>query len=602
MKIIQYLFSTEIIEALGWTLIHSLWQGALIAIVLTILLLFMRHNSAQVKYFISFVALFGLIVWSAATFVRSYQYAKEKTVLRENIISSPGYIRTILKQELASQANAEKQEKVTLNLQMVKLRGFFQRNFNMICSLWIIGLMILSFRLIGGFLYLRRIRTSNLIAIDKEWMDKLNELADKLQIRRKIKAFFSPYIHTPLTVGSLKPVLLFPVTVFTGFSTKEIEAIIAHELAHIIRHDYFFNFLQSILEIFFFYNPAVWIISSQIRNERENSCDNIAIELTGDKVAFAKALAGVQFYQMEQEKLALAFSSSNGSILSRIKRLQKKVPMKTNFIEGLTAAGLILVGLMLASFTFGDNTLARMKTGYQSMNSTNAIDSTIEKSEKKYTSEEVDSILSVTQKNLAKNDDVESSEELKDLIEVALSEKDEQVSAGMLEDINDVIVKIDVDRITREAMHEASEALKEANKEIDDDKIRNDMSHAALEIKAVKAKVAEEIHREMENADEIERESLELGLEAAEMGLEVASAVLENLPVEEIIKASLYGVEEALRAINEIDFDSVYEEDDISKEELKQLKEQMKLKDKELKDQMKDLEKQMEQLEKQLNE
>jgi bla regulator protein blaR1 len=602
MKIIQYLFSSEIIEALGWTLVHSLWQGALLAIILTILLLLMHHNSAQIKYFISFISLIGILVWSAVTFIHAYNYAKEKAVIRENIISSPGYIRAVLKQELSSQNYVEKEEKETLNLQMVKIRSFFQRNFNSICFLWIIGILILSFRLIGGFLYLRRIRNTHLIAINKEWIEKLNELADKLQIKRKINAFFSPYIKTPLSLGFFKPVLLFPVSVFTGFSTKEIEAIIAHELAHVIRHDYFFNVLQSMLEIFFFYNPAVWIISSQIRNERENSCDNIAIELTGDKVAFAKALAGVQVYQMEQERLAMAFSSSYGSILHRIKRLQKKITMKTNFIEGLIAVGIIITGLTLASFTFGDNTLAQVKAGYQSSELNNYRDSINKKTKKKYASQKVDSMIKATQQNMEKNEELESSQEMKELLEVALSEKDEEISAAMCEDINDVMMEINVDQIVRDAMNEASAALKAAHEEIDQDDIHSEMREAAREIETAKVEVEKEMHHEMENTDDIERESIKLGIESAKAGLEIASTVLENLPIEEIIEASLSGVAEALQTINETNFDSVYEENDLSKEDLKQLKEQMREKDKQLKEQMKQLEKQMEQLEKQLDE
>lgn len=595
MKIIQYLLSSELIEAIGWTLVHSLWQGAVVAIVLTILLILMRRNSAQVKYFISFIALIGLLVWSAATFVHSYNYAKEKAALRENIISSPGYIRTVLTENISSKTEVESLKTNSLNLQIIKIRGFLQRNFSFICSLWLIGMLIFSFRLIGGGLYIRRVRSGNLIDIDKEWMKILNELADKLNIKRKVQAYFSPYIKTPLTVGSIKPFILFPVSVFTGFTPKEIEAIIAHELAHVIRNDYFFNILQSVLEIFFFYNPAVWIISSQIRNERENSCDNIAIEITGDKVAYAKALAGIQVYQMEQERLAMAFSSSGGNILQRIKRLQKKVTMKTNLIEGLIAAGIIIIGLTLASFTFGENALAQTKAGmgYEVIVQSDSIEST---PGKKYTSSYVDSLLETTQKNLAKNEELESSEELEELLEVALSEKDKQISAEMLEDINAALAEINIDKIVRDAMKVASAAMKEAKAEIDQEDIRGDLEDAMREIEDAKAEIAEEMKLEMENADGIEKESIEMGMEAAKVGLEIASAVLKNLPIEEIISASLSGVEEALSAIGEIDFDSVYKENDLSEEELKQLKEQMKHKEKQLKQQMKELERQMKQL------
>ncbi|MBN1416933.1 MAG: M48 family metalloprotease [Bacteroidales bacterium] len=602
MKIIQYLFSAEIIEALGWTLVHSLWQGASVVIALMILLLVMRHHSARIKYLISFIALAGLMAWSAATFVHSYNYAMKKAVLRENILSSPGYIRTLLKQEVALQTHAEKPEKGSPNFSVIRVRGFFQRHFDVVCTFWIIGMLLLVFRLIGGFLHLQRIRSANLIIIDKEWMDKLYELADKLQIKRRIKAFFSPYVKTPLTLGSLKPVLLFPLAVFTGFSTKEVEAIIAHELAHVLRHDYFFNILQSVLEIFFFYNPAVWVISSQIRKERENSCDDIAIELTGDKVAFAKALAGIQIRRMEQERLAMAFSSSKGSIVNRIKRMQKKGTMKTNFMEGLIAAGIIVAGLTLASFSFGDHGLVNVKGNDRMAEMNNAPDTVDAESGEKYTSEDIDSIYNATQQNLQKNESLESSEELKAMLEIALSEEEEEISAEMLEDINDVMKEINVEQIVREAMDVAAAALKEARKEIDREDLRKDMREAAREIEAAKREVEEEIRREMEHADGIERESMELGLEAAKAGLEIASVVVENLPLEEIIEASLLGVAEALEEIDETDFDSLYKEGDLSREELEQLKKQMENNHKQLNEQLKELEKQMKELDKQIHE
>jgi bla regulator protein BlaR1 len=600
MKTIQHFFSSELIEALGWTLVHSFWQGALLACLLMLLLIIMRRNSAQVKYFISYVALLGLLVWSAATFVHSYNYAIKKAALKENIISTPGYIKSFLEQSTTGDSLEKINDKGSLNLQIVRLRSVFQRNFYIVCTFWMIGILFLVLRMIGGFMYLRRIRSVNLIIIDKEWMNKLEELSGKLQIKRKIEAFFSPLVKTPLTIGFLKPVILFPVSVFTGFSTKEIEAILAHELAHVLRHDYFFNILQSIMEILFFFNPAAWIISAQIHRERENSCDNIAIGLTEDRISYAKALAAVQASQVEQGHLAMAFASSNGNILYRIKRLQNKVTMKTNFCEGLIASGAIVIGLILVSFTFGNTLPPNVKSGYQNTQVDKHLETNNNAVEKKRTSAEVDSILFVTRQKIQKNEALgQSSEKTNELIEVALSEPDEDLSAEMLDNINKAMEEINIDQIVREAMDEASKAVQEAYEEIDYKEIERDLREAARDVDDAKTEVEKEIRHEIRNADGLEKESLELGLAAAKMGLSVASTVLESLPLDEIISVSLKGAEAALKNIGEIDFDSACEKGKISEKDKKQMKEQMKYKEKEMKRQLEELESHMEQLDKQ---
>lgn len=608
MKIIQYLFSTEIIEALGWTLVHSIWQGALVALLVSIILILMHKNSAQVRYFISYMALIGLLLWSTTTFIHSYQYAKQKTELKEKIITTPGAIRNIIKQNYLDDKKVIETDKHIFNLQLIKTRSFFQRHFNWICSFWAIGMIIFMFRLIGGFIYLKRIRSSNLIPFENEWLEKLYELIDRLKINRKIRAYFSPYIRTPLTLGAIKPVLLFPVSVFTGFSSKEIEAILAHELAHVLRNDYFFNIIQSIIEIIFFYNPAIWIVSSHIRNERENSCDNIAVGLTGDKIAFAKALAGIQLYQVEQERLAMAFSSSRGGVLNRIKRLQERMTMKTNLTEGLIAAGIIILSLTLASFTFSDNALAQVKSGHKNAQTMNQIDTVKSNKNKAITNNEVDSILEITQKHLEKKEELQSTEELKELLEVALSENDKLESAEMLDNINDVMVEVDVENITKDAMRIAADALDEANRELKDeenpDNIKEELEQASEELSQAKKdlKTSNLECKHHDEAEEFAEESAELGLEAARFGINIATEVIENIPVQEIIESSLIGVSEALKAIDETDFDSVYEEHKLTKEEMQEIKSQMKKTKKELEKQMKELERQMDELDEQMSE
>jgi bla regulator protein BlaR1 len=599
MKTIEYLFSSELIEALGWTLAHSVWQGALLTMMLFVVLVFIRNSSAQLKYFISFVSLLCLLGWSAATFVHSYNYAVRKVALKENIISNPGFVQSAIKQDFAGKTEVKTINKAEFNIQIIKIRGFLQRNFYIVCTFWIIGILFLGLRLIGGFIYLQRIRSTDLVSIDKLWMDKLEELAGKLQIRRKVEAFFSPLVNIPLTIGSIKPVILFPVSAFTGFSAKEIEAIIAHELAHVLRHDYFFNIIQSIMEILFFYNPAVWVISTEIRRERENSCDNIAIGLTGDRLSYARTLAAVQVQQYESEQLAMAFLSSSGNILQRIKRLQKTVNMKTNFTEGTIAVGIIAIGLTLASFTFGDTVVPKVNAENKSAVVKIKNSGSSKQIERKHTYLAVDSILDVTRENLNKNEELgQNPEKTKELIEIALSEKNKDVSVEMLDCINEALEDMNIEKIVQEAMDVASKAIQAANEEIDHKEIQRDLRDAARSVREANDEVVREMKQEIRDVEGVEKESLELGLAAAKMGLEVASAVLENLPVEEIVATSLKTAEVTLETLSESDLGSDGNNDEISKDELNLKKKQMKLKEKDLKRQLEELENQMDSIDK----
>lgn len=595
MNSLQHLFSSEFIEAIGWTIVHSLWQGTLVALVLTVLLVLMRKNSAQLKYLISFFALLIIIGWSGITFVNAYSYAKEKTALKENITSDPNYIKNYLSEQLGQETvdqEAAEKAKLDININLIKIRSFFQRNFNAICLLWMLGMLFLIFKMIGGFIYAKRLRTYQLVEIDHRWVEKIEEFAAKLNIQRRVNAFFSPLAKVPMTLGTVKPIILFPVAAFTGLSVKDVEAILAHELAHIVRHDYLFNIIQSIVEILFFYHPAVWMISSHIRSERENSCDNLAIQLIGDKIAYVKALAAVQINQMEQGQLAMAFASPKGNLVQRIKRLQKQVAMKTNFIEGLIAAIVVVVGLTLVSFTIGDRVSPQMMPD-ENLASELPMKDTVNSKKTVWTVQKRDSIEKELQYNIQHSEELDKvSEDMKKMVEVAMSEQDNELSAEMMEDINNALKDLDIEGIVQEALKETQQALKEVNmqevmedakKDIDFDEIRRDMEEARRDVEEARREIREDMRRDMEN-DDVPQEIIDLSVSAAEAGLNAASAVLENLPVDEIIDAALSGVSAAFDALGEIDFDQI-KSDSLSEEDITRLKEQLEKQEQKLQEQ-----------------
>jgi len=608
-------------------------------------LLFLRRNSAQLRYIVSFVSLIVLLGWSGTTFVQTYRYAKEKAVLRGYLTSDPEQIRSYLNETISTGITVENPAEESVNFSLIKVRSYFQRHFYPICFFWLVGILFLLLRLIGGLFYAHRLRTQQLIDIGEEWMKRIEAFSEKLDLKRKVQAFFSPLARVPLTLGTLKPIVLFPIAAFNGLSVKDVEAIIAHELAHVARHDYLFNIVQSVCEILFFYHPGVWIISSQIRAERENSCDNIAIGLTGDKLSYAKALAAVQIQQMEQGQLAMAFASSRGSILQRIKRLQTKVAMKTNFIEGLIAAAVVVGGLTLASFTLG-NENETTPTGNIAVQPLPIPESR--------TMQEVDSIRASLEENVRKQgQNLGVTGEVGKMMEVALSEPDHETSAAMMASLDRMLTELDLERIMasaldaasfaldnfgeetwsaqgadstdrearirdkeearkeieearravdeqretleearreiEEARREMQEARREALNEIDYDEIRRDMEEARRDIEEARKEI-EEARREMEwemrqemGNEFVPEGIIDLSIEAAQIGLDVASSVLEHLNIEAIVEGALRGVAESLESIGEIEYNTFDEEQELSQEEIDQLMNELKSKEEKIK-------------------
>ena len=147
----------------------------------------------------------------------------------------------------------------------------------------------------------------------------LSALHARLGIHRTVKLLNSVHVQGPIVIGWFKPAILLPVGCMTGLSTLQIEAVLAHELAHIRRHDYLVNLLQSAVEVVLFYHPAIWWVSKEICREREHCCDDLAVAICGDRLAYAKALSSLEARRNSVPAGALA--ATGGAFKMRITRL-----------------------------------------------------------------------------------------------------------------------------------------------------------------------------------------------------------------------------------------------------------------------------------------
>ncbi|MEX2027431.1 MAG: M56 family metallopeptidase [Pirellulaceae bacterium] len=210
---------------------------------------------------------------------------------------------------------------------------------------WLVGISFCSLRPLVGWLILRRLRTVGVSAGGQVLEDSGRRIAARLRIRHTVTILRSALAQTPLVVGYLRPVLLVPVAMVSQLPLAELEAILAHELAHIRRHDFLVNLWQTTLETVFFYHPAVWSLSHRLRAEREHCCDDVALSIVGDPVCYGWALLHVE--ELRGPDPLLALSAAGGSLLARIQRLfgQPTPPASAASI----IAGLLLPGAVLAS-------------------------------------------------------------------------------------------------------------------------------------------------------------------------------------------------------------------------------------------------------------
>jgi len=338
------ILSERLVHALGWTILHSLWQGALIAMLLGLLMIAMRSCSSQSRYFASASALLTIFLLGAVTFgAYCGQYAPQ---LSSNVMlelptlptTSGGAGEQVVAQAVASQ------------VLWADTSAYFRQHLPLLVSVWLLGIAFLLLRFIGGYAYLQRLKSHQIRPASEYWQGTLAYLATEVGIKQKVRLLESALAEMPMLIGWLKPVILLPIGTLSGLSISQVESILAHELAHLKRHDYLVNIFQSMLEIVLFYNPFVWWVSGYIRQERENCCDDIAVGLTGDSLTLVKTLTMLEEFRIMKPRLAMGFAgSTRGGLLSRVRRLLSPKRKASGFSEGFLSAMVLVFCLSITT-------------------------------------------------------------------------------------------------------------------------------------------------------------------------------------------------------------------------------------------------------------
>ncbi len=343
-------FSYNLSHALGWTLVHSLWQAFAIAIITGIALIFLQKKSSKIRYYTANIGLFSVSVAALLTFSLYYDFSKEAGEIIF-IQDSSSVLKPITNLEEVS--NEIQSTNFERGLSWKGMKNYCNNNMYLIVTLWFIGVVFFLLKLLGSISYVYYLKNRLNFPVEEYWQETLDKLREKSNLSQYIELVESALVRSPLVVGHLKPMILFPIGAINRLNTNEVEAILAHELAHVMRHDYLFNILQNVIEALFYFHPAVWWMSSQIRTERENCCDDIAIELCGNSLTYAKSLVSVQEMAYFSPHLAMAFAGNNRKkqLLLRIQRVLNQPKSKINIMEKFATTVILL--FLVAGLAFG---------------------------------------------------------------------------------------------------------------------------------------------------------------------------------------------------------------------------------------------------------
>jgi beta-lactamase regulating signal transducer with metallopeptidase domain len=310
----ENIFGEQLLRAISWTLVHSVWQGMAAAILAMLVLTTTKKASASLRYnfLLTILVLFCGAV--AITFYLQPAIAEKNNVLTGQIITG---FTTGQYQPVAGVANGE--------TALVSIFNFLNANSQIIVLAWLLLTAIRLTQLLVGYYGINKIKKTQITSAGDYWDARIAKLAQSIMISKPVKLLQSALITTPTVISYFKPVILIPAGLLTSLPADQIEAILLHELSHIRRKDFLVNLLQNFIETIFFFNPFVFWISNLIREERENCCDDVAVLHLDNKTTLVKAMIScMEFKSKDSSVYGLAFGGRQKPLLDRAKRIINK--------------------------------------------------------------------------------------------------------------------------------------------------------------------------------------------------------------------------------------------------------------------------------------
>jgi beta-lactamase regulating signal transducer with metallopeptidase domain len=332
---------SDTLEALGWTLIHFCWQATAVAVLYLAADSRLRKASSQTRYLLTLTTLSLMFLAFAVTLgyetLRSSATALLQPGQSPALTLAPSLIRSFTAQAelLAHQPNG---------LPVTSLLPWLD-------GAWVLGVLSLSIRSLGGWWWLERLRRTTMDEAPEAVQATFRKVCAKLGIARLPELRISVSIPGPMTIGVLRTLVLLPVSALLALSPDQLEAVFAHELAHVRRADYFWNLMQTLAESLFFFHPAVWWVGKRLREQRELCCDDVAVKTCSDPLIYATALLRLEDQRTAGLSLAMALDGhlSPSTFRARIMRILGETPPQP-LSQGLRPLSLLAVCASLFLF------------------------------------------------------------------------------------------------------------------------------------------------------------------------------------------------------------------------------------------------------------
>jgi D-alanyl-D-alanine endopeptidase (penicillin-binding protein 7) len=311
-----------LVAALGWTLVHFIWQGALLGCVTAVLLTFLRNARPETRYAVACLGLLLCLAWPAAELVLLLGARDGAAAAR-----------------LLPAADALRGQAVDAAGLLGRSLIWVQQHLGWIVALWAACAGALGLRMAVGLLWIGRAARAQ--SCDPAWQARLSALAERCGLGREVRLRVVDSLASPITAGWWRPVVMVPASLVAGMPPQLLEALLAHELGHVSRHDYLVNLLQNVIETLLFYHPAVWWISRRVRAEREQIADDFAARHLGEPRRLAQALSELERLQFSSHHLAQA--ANGGDLMARIRRLLRPDVQALNWKAAVPVLGLAVV-------------------------------------------------------------------------------------------------------------------------------------------------------------------------------------------------------------------------------------------------------------------
>ncbi len=297
----------------GWTLVHFVWQGGLLAVATAAGLRLCRRRSSTTRYAVACLGLTAMLAAPAVTSAVLWEPAVVTLPAETGSAAIPGKaIDSTTRRTALDDSSQSVKGAAGLRVELDPWLPY-------VVWTWIAGVVLLMARFAGGSWRVHRLHVASRAEAVSPWQTAGERLAGRLRLDVAFKVVESGLVDTPSVIGFLRPVILLPVAILSNLSPGQVEALLAHELAHIRRRDYAVNLLQTAAETLLFFHPAVWWVSSRIREERELCCDDVAVEVCGEPTAYAAALAELASWRSRE--IALSVGAAGGPLLARVRRL-----------------------------------------------------------------------------------------------------------------------------------------------------------------------------------------------------------------------------------------------------------------------------------------